>query len=38
MLQTAGPRGFAVLLLAFVLAMAWTGSSQTKPSTSGVQL
>src|SRR6185436_10300015 len=32
------PRRFAALLLAFAAAMAWTGSSQTKPSTSGVQL
>ncbi len=38
MLRPQRPRGFAVLLLAFVLAMAWTGSSQTKPHTSGVQL
>ncbi len=38
MLRPQGPRGFAVLLLAFGMAMTWTGSSQTKPSASGVQL
>ncbi len=38
MLRPQRPRGFAALLLAFVVAMTWTGSSQTKPSTSGVKL
>ena len=38
MLSPKRPRGFAALLLAPLVAMAWTGSSQTKPSTSGVQL
>lgn len=38
MFKLQNPRVFAVLLLALVAAMAGTGSSQTKPSTSGVQL
>jgi len=38
MLRPQRPRGFTLLLLAFVLAMTWTGSSLTKPSASGVQL
>lgn len=32
------PRGVAPLLLAFITALTWTASSQTKPSASGVQL
>ena len=38
MFRPQRPRGFAALMLAFLVAFAGTGSSQTKPSTSGVQL
>ena len=38
MLQLERPRTLAALLLSFVAAVTWTGSSQTKPSNSGVQI